>query len=219
MFDLDGTLVDSRHDLAGAINVLRGELGAAPLPVEGVVAMVGRGARVLVARALEDVLPTSESEPFDRAFSRFLDLYFERCLVATRPYDGVREMLTALAGRVPLAILTNKPERHTLKVLSGLELLAGTGAQFEQVIGGDTLTTRKPDPEGLLLVARRLGTPIERVLYVGDSAVDAETAVAAGASLALVTWGYGTAEELEPFTPALRPETPVELVPFICPDR
>jgi len=215
VFDLDGTLVDSRQDLVGAVNALRGELGAAPLSLEQVVTMVGRGARVLVARALADVLPSSESEPFDRAFSRFLDLYLERCLDATRPYDGVREMLAALAGKVPLAVLTNKPERHTLKVLDGLDLLADTDARFELVLGGDSLETRKPDPEGLLLVARRLGAPIGRTLFVGDSAVDGETARAAGAPLALVTWGYGTAEELEPFAPVLRLETPAELLSFI----
>lgn len=214
VFDLDGTLVDSRHDLAAAVNALRRDLGVAPLTEDRVVGMTGRGARVLVEQALEDV-PGAEVDGEEGCLQRFLDLYFERCLETTRPYDGVREMLAALAGRVPLAVLTNKPERHARKILDGLDLLGGTGARFEELIGGDTLATRKPDPEGLLHVARRLAEPIERILYVGDSAIDGETARAAGAPLALVTWGLGTEEELRPFEALLRPNTPAELLAHI----
>ncbi len=210
VFDLDGTLVDSRHDLASAVNALRAELGFEPLAVERVVGMVGRGARVLVQRALAD--RWSDSEPgasarLDRAFERFLDLYFDRCLDETRSYDGVPEMLETLAERFPLAVLTNKPERHTLRVLEGL----GLAAWFRSVVGGDTLATRKPDPAGLHLLAGRLGAETGRTLFVGDSATDGETAKAAGAPLALVAWGFGAAEELERYDALLRPAAPDEL--------
>lgn len=210
VFDLDGTLVDSRRDLAAAVNALRAELGFEPLPVGRIVGMIGRGARVLVQRALAD--RWGDSAPgaavrLDRAFERFLDLYFERCLDETRPYDGVPEMLAALAERFPLAVLTNKPERHSLEVLEGLSL----AAWFRSVVGGDTVATRKPDPAGLLLLAERLGAQIGRTLFVGDSATDGETAKAAGAPLALVSWGFGAAEELDRFPAALRPTAPQEL--------
>ncbi len=221
VFDLDGTLIDSRRDLASAVNALREELGLAPLSLERVVSMVGWGARVLVERALRDRAAGGEpadaegSIDVDRAFERFLDLYDRRCLDTTMPYAGVPEMLGALAGRYPMAVLTNKPERSTRKILgaqSGLfHALAGQGARFQAVVGGDTLRTRKPDPEGLRWIARRLGVPVGHVLFVGDSAVDGETARAADVPLALVRWGFGTEEELAPFEPLLRPAKPDEL--------
>ncbi|MGD2114685.1 MAG: HAD-IA family hydrolase [Acidobacteriota bacterium] len=215
VFDLDGTLIDSRRDLAGAVNALRRELGLAELSVDRIVTMVGRGARVLVQQALEADseglhVPLHEGfdEIVDRAFERFLALYLERCLEETRPYDGVPEMLHALAARFPLALLTNKPERHTRRILAGL----GLAGFFRDVLGGDTLGTRKPDPEGLRLLAGRLGTPPDRTLFVGDSAVDAETARAAGTPYALVPWGYGGPGDLADDEPDLRPETPGDLV-------
>jgi len=212
VFDLDGTLIDSRRDLAAAVNVLREELGLAPLALERVVAMVGRGARVLVERALENA---GGAIDLDSSFERFLELYYRRCLDTTGPYAGVPEMLGALAGRYPLAVLTNKPERHTRKILNAqsalTRALAGRRERFRAVVGGDTLQTRKPNPEGLSWIARRLGVPVQQVLYVGDSTVDGETAQAAGAPLVLVRWGFGTEDELEPFDVVLRPADPEEL--------
>jgi len=204
-FDLDGTLIDSRRDLAGAVNELRRELGFEPLGLPEVVAMVGRGARLLVRRALPEEV---SGEAFERAFAAFLDRYDERCLETTRLYDGVQEMLEALAPRFALGLLTNKPERPTRKILAGL----GLGELFGAVIGGDTLAVRKPDPETLREIARRLAVRLPDLLYVGDSATDGETAAAAGVRLALVRWGFGGAEELAPFDAWLRPETPAELV-------
>jgi len=215
IFDLDGTLIDSRRDLAAAVNVLREEMGLEPLALERVVSMVGRGARLLVERALTDGLAGEGGIDLDAAFERFLELYYRRCLDTTSPYPGVPQMLGALAGKCPMAILTNKPERHTRKILNaqaGLsQALTGQGARFLAVVGGDTLRTCKPDPEGLAWIGRRLDVPAERILLVGDSAVDGETAQAAGTPLALVRWGFGTDEELAPFEPVLRPAKPGEL--------
>ena len=203
-FDLDGTLIDSRRDLAGAVNQVRHELGFEPLEIPEIVSMVGRGARVLVRRALPEEVA---GEAFDRAFAAFLDRYYDRCLEETRPFEGVEAMLEALAPRFPLGLLTNKPERPTRKILTGL----GLGEFFGVVIGGDTLEVRKPDPGTLRVVARRLAVRLPDLLYVGDSATDGETAEAAGIRLALVDWGFGDAEELAPFDAVLRPKTPAEL--------
>lgn len=211
VFDLDGTLIDSRRDLAAAVNRVREERGFEPLPVDEVVAMVGRGARVLVRRALPESVGGSD---FDRAFQRFLDVYLDRCLEETAPYDGVEAMLERLGGRLPLGLLTNKPERHTRKILDGL----GLAGRFREVVAGDTLSTKKPDPAGLRHLATPLETPVERTLFVGDSTTDAETAAAAGARLALVRWGFGTAEELAAAEAELRPETPRELTRAILGD-
>jgi phosphoglycolate phosphatase len=204
VFDLDGTLVDSRQDLATAINALRGALGLSPLSLAEVTSMVGEGAPVLLRRALpESVSGTA----FEDALARFLDLYHETCLAATRPYGGVEELLAGLAPRYPLAVLTNKPERHSRRILAGLGLLP----RFALVVGGDTLPTRKPDPDGLRWIAASWRTSPRRLLLVGDSAVDADTAAAAGSGLALVSWGYGRPEQLAGVA-AWHVDSPAELL-------
>jgi phosphoglycolate phosphatase len=185
VFDLDGTLVDSRLDLAAAVNVTRERMALPPLPVDAVAAMVGEGARTLLHRALPDSVA---GEAFETALALFLDLYYERCLDATPAYPGIPELLAALSPRLPLAVLTNKPERHSRRILDGLGLAAHVGL----LIGGDTLPARKPDPAGLLHIAAHWNTTPERLLLVGDSDVDVATARAAGTQLALVAWGFGS---------------------------
>src|SRR5262245_42980764 len=142
VFDLDGTLIDSRRDLADATNALIAELGGKPLSVEAVTAMVGEGAAVLVRRALtaSGLAPQTPG-----ALDRFLAHYGERLTVHTRPYDGLIDALSALRseGR-DLAVLTNKPGRPSREILDRLELTP----YFSQVIGGDTAAGRKPDPTG-----------------------------------------------------------------------
>lgn len=209
VFDLDGTLIDSRRDLAAAVNGVRGELGYEALPVARVVEYVGQGARNLVRRSLPGEVA---GEDFEAAFARFLDLYYDGCLRETRPYPGIEDLLDALAGRLPLAVLTNKPERHTGKILKGL----GLHTHLRCALGGDTLAVNKPHPDTLRETARRLGADPARTLLVGDSAVDAETARNAGAPAALVTWGFGTPQDLAPFQPVLRPETPEDLDRFLA---
>jgi phosphoglycolate phosphatase len=183
VFDLDGTLIDSRRDLATAVNRTRVELGLAPLAVAEIVGMVGEGARRLVEKALGAEVPP---ERFEEVFGRYLEHYRAVLLDTTQAYDGMPEALARLAARYPLAVLTNKPEDLSRAVLAGLGLLE----HFRALVGGDSLSRRKPDPAGLLLLAERLGAPPEDTLLVGDSAIDAATARAAGARFALVTWGF-----------------------------
>jgi phosphoglycolate phosphatase len=177
VFDLDGTLVDSRLDLAAAVNATRERLGLPSLAVETVTAMVGEGARTLLRRAL----PASiDGEAFDAALALFLDLYFDRCLDATRAYPGIDDLLAALAPRYPLAVLTNKPERHSRRILDGI----GLAGHFQMLIGGDTL----------LHIALQWSTTPAKLLLVGDSDIDLQTARAAGTPLVLVSWGFGPIE-------------------------
>ena len=148
VFDLDGTLIDSRRDLADSVNALLVELGAAPLDLDAVTAMVGEGAAALVRRAL-----AAAGIPADTpgALDRFLAHYDERMTVHTRPYAGIPETLDELRSHgLTLAVLTNKPQRASVTILERLDL----SRWFFQVIGGDSAAGRKPDPAGLMSIAK-----------------------------------------------------------------
>jgi len=184
VFDLDGTLVDSSRDLADATNALLAELGGARLSLDVVVSMVGEGAAVLVKRALE----RGGLDPdMPGALVRFLELYDERLLNATRPYPGMIEALAGLGAKFRLAVLTNKPERPTLEILRGLEIRQF----FSDVTGGDSAHGRKPNPAGLLDLAARAGVTAAETILVGDSPVDLETSRRAGTRICLTRYGFG----------------------------
>jgi phosphoglycolate phosphatase len=184
VFDLDGTLVDSRRDLATAANALVMELGGSPLSEEAVGDMVGEGAAVLVTRALAaaGVDPVTPG-----ALPRFLELYGRHLLDTTRLYDGVAEALETVSRRMPLAVLTNKPQEATDRIIDGLVIRRFFGI----VIGGDTPLGRKPDPSGLLHIARTNHVQAAETILVGDSPVDLETARRAGAKICIARYGFG----------------------------
>jgi phosphoglycolate phosphatase len=195
-FDLDGTLVDSRHDLAAAINLARRDLGLSPLEVDAILGMVGEGARNLVRKALG-----GEPEPalLERALERFFHHYETECTRRTRPYPGIDELLAALAPRWPLALLTNKPERFARRIVDAL----GWADRFDPLIGGDTLSVRKPDPAGIARIAERHRVAPAAVVLVGDSRIDAATAAAAGSAFVFVEWGFASTEERRELAGAL----------------
>ena len=183
-FDLDGTLIDSRRDIADSANELLSHYGAPALTTEAVVAMVGEGARLLITRVLA---AGKVDAPVDEALTRFIEIY-ERHLVAhTRPYPGIPEALGELLRRSKLAVLTNKPRRAALEILDHFDLLE----LFVDVIGGDGTVGRKPDPAGLHALRAQADARPEETLLIGDSWVDVETARQAGARAAFVTWGFG----------------------------
>ena len=184
VFDLDGTLVDSRTDLANATNALIVELGGATLPDSRIVEMVGEGAGLLVRRALT-AAGLDPGTP--GTLERFLLLYDERLLEHTRPYDGALDELEWLFTRAPLAVLTNKPGGATRRILAGL----GLARYFREVIGGDSPFGRKPDPAALLHLARASEVEPRETLMVGDSPVDLQTARRAGTRVCLARYGFG----------------------------
>jgi phosphoglycolate phosphatase len=204
VFDLDGTLIDSRRDITTAVNRVRAGYGLPPLRLEQVVTMVGEGARVLVERALGRELPEAE---LGSALSTYLAAYDEVLLDTTRPYPGVPEMLAALAGGYPLALLSNKGEAPSRRILSGV----GLAPFFRLILGGDSLPTRKPDPGGLALAAARLGVPVADLLLVGDTRIDAQTARAAGCAFALVEWGFPAPPARAEIVADLKAKEPGEL--------
>jgi phosphoglycolate phosphatase len=185
VFDLDGTLVDSRRDLASAANALLEESGAPPLDEEAVGRMVGDGAAMLVHRAFE---AAGHAEPED-ALSRFLALYGERLLETTRPYPGIVELLDALERGTAMAVLTNKPRAMAETVLSGL----GLRRYFSDVFGGDGPYPRKPQADGLRALMRAAGVEGDSAMMIGDSVVDLRTARGAGARICLAGYGFSFA--------------------------
>ncbi|MEA2692519.1 MAG: phosphoglycolate phosphatase [Acidobacteriota bacterium] len=204
VFDLDGTLIDSRRDITTAINRMRGGYGLPPLGLEQVVSMVGEGARVLIERAVGGELPPEELDP---ALRRYLALYDEVLLDTTQPYLGVPEMLAALAGVYPMALLSNKGEAPSRRILEGL----GLAPLFRLILGGDSLPTRKPDPAGLRLAAERLGVPAENLMLIGDTRIDALTAQAAGSLFGLVEWGFPRPPALDGIAADLRAKEPAQV--------
>ncbi len=184
VFDLDGTLVDSRRDLADSANALITEFGGAALPQEAIVGMIGEGARVLVTRALAAAALDPDAPG---ALPRFLELYDERLLAHTRAYEGVAPMLEAVRPGRTLAVLTNKPGRASAKLLEGL----GLRNFFEDVVGGDNPLGRKPDPAALEHLIQKAGATAATTLLVGDSAVDLDTARRANVRICLARYGFG----------------------------
>jgi len=207
-FDLDGTLVDSRLDLAEAVNRARGDVGLGPLAVDAILGMVGEGARRLVSRALGG---DPEAELLERAFAAFHRHYDAVCCDRTAPFPGVDGLVREVAARFPLAVLTNKPERFARRIVGHL----GWAELLPVIVGGDTFASRKPDPEGLRAVAERLGAETGATLLVGDSRVDSETAHAAGAPFVFVEWGYARDEERQELASAARIERPADLIDLL----
>lgn len=183
VFDLDGTLIDSRTDLADAANALIEERGGLRLPEEDIGRMVGEGAGVLVKRAL-----AAAGVPMDEAsVRRFLELYDERLLSTTRPYPGIVEALAELRDVGQIAVLTNKPLAPARRLLDELDL-----AQYvATAIGGDGIFPRKPDPGSLVYLIESFGAERHNTVMVGDSWIDCQTARNARTRLCLAGYGFG----------------------------
>ena len=184
VFDLDGTLIDSRQDLADAANAMLHTYGAPSLPVDDVVAMVGEGAKILVTRALTRAGLAVDP---DEALPHFLEAYNERLTVNTVPYAGVPDTLARLNGHARVSVLTNKPQQPTERILQAL----GLASHVHAAIGGDTPHGRKPSPHALAALISRSGVPAAETLMVGDSWVDVSTAQAGGIDACLVAYGFG----------------------------
>ena len=185
VFDLDGTLVDSRRDIADAANALLQDCGAEPLPETRIGRMVGDGAATLVARAFE----FSGIERPPDALERFLSFYDQRLLNHTRPYPGMTAILDMLGLRAQLAVLTNKPIAATRRILAGLDLARHFAD--DAVIGGDGTFPRKPDPAGLRHLIDRAGVGSQSALLVGDSVIDWRVARGASTPVCLARYGFG----------------------------
>jgi phosphoglycolate phosphatase len=185
VFDLDGTLVDSREDIADSANATLVSYGAQPLSEDAIGRMVGDGAPTLIVRAFA---AAGLARPAD-ALDRFLSIYDARLLNHTRPYAGIPELLAELASRSTLAVLTNKPLAAARRILDGLDL----SRHFEpdRIVGGDGPFPRKPDPRGLTHLMASAGAAADATVLVGDSVIDWRTACAAATKVCLARYGFG----------------------------
>jgi phosphoglycolate phosphatase len=191
IFDLDGTLADTREDLADAMNRV---LAAERLPVHDYAAfgaMIGAGVRNLVTEALPAERRTDEMVA--RCTAAMMADYGRHCLVNTRLYDGVAETVTRLrAGGVRLAVLSNKPDELTREIVGSLL----RGDDFDEIVGARPDLPPKPDPAGALRVGRRLGIAAGSIAFVGDTGIDMATATAAGMVAVGASWGFRPVGEL-----------------------
>lgn len=184
IFDLDGTLIDSKLDLAHAVNATRAFMRLPAIEHDTVYSYVGNGAPVLIRRALGAAASDAQVQ---EALEFFLAYYREHMLDYTVLYPGVRESLDRLRGAgVKMAVLTNKPERISRAIVDGL----GVGGHFEQVYGGNSFSRKKPDPIGIDTLVDETGALRDRTLMVGDSAVDIQTARNARVRSCGVTYGF-----------------------------
>ena len=203
IFDLDGTLVDTKADLAAATNHVLASFALPQLSLAQVAGYVGYGARVLVERALGP----AHAGLVSRGFTLFMEYYGAHLLDHTRPYAGIEQLLaTAQAQGVILSVLTNKPEAPSRAILTGL----GLAPYFREIVGGDTLPTKKPDPQGVTYLRRLTGIDLHKTLLIGDSRVDYETGRAAGVTTCGVTWGFGV-KDFATLPPQFMVNTPEQL--------
>jgi phosphoglycolate phosphatase len=194
VFDLDGTLVDSKLDLALSVNAMRAEMGLAPLPLELITSYIGHGATLLVRRALGDYATAENAE---KGLAFFLAYYRDHMLDNTAPYPGVAEALEKLGG-YKMAVLTNKPVNFSREMLTRL----GFASYFAYIYGGNSFPQKKPDPMGLHKLMEDLQISSRETLMVGDSDTDVLTGRNAGVWTCGVTYGFG-AHTLQKVSPDL----------------
>lgn len=190
IYDLDGTLIDSRRDIANAVNWTLKELGLRELPSERIDSFVGNGVTNLMRRTLEEV--GCAVPPVRRAIQLFRARYGEHLLDDTCLYPSVKKVLEFFKDRKQ-AVMTNKPEDFSLTILRGLAI----DSYFFRVVGGDRGFPKKPAPEALLEILRESQVPSREAILVGDSAIDIKTGRNAGVKTLGVTYGFGSLEEIQ----------------------
>ena len=200
IFDLDGTLVDSKKDLINSVNAMRSFMQLPALDEPLIASYIGRGAPALMRSALGD---EASQQEVDRALEFFLGYYREHMLDETRLYPGVAESLDRFhAGGFPMAILTNKPVGFSQLMIERLNL----SGHFLKIYGGNSFEQKKPHPIGIETLLAETGSRKEEALMIGDSAVDIRTARNAGVESCGVTYGF-------------QPETFVDEPPDFTVDR
>lgn len=211
IFDLDGTLIDSRLDLVHSVNAALRHIGRPGLPDHVIASYVGDGAPILIQRALGNDAQTVDEAVIRKGLEFFLSYYREHKLDHTTVYPGIVEALAAIQnssnGRPrKLAVLTNKPVNPSRAIIEALNL----APYFSQVYGGNSFATKKPDPEGALRLLDEIGVAADQAAMVGDSHTDVETGHNAGLWTVGVSYGFAP-QTLADASPDLLVDHPREL--------
>ena len=216
LFDLDGTLIDSKTDIAASVNLSLERLALPRLPEARVSEFVGDGIQKLIQRALREATGTEVPEDqVGKGVELFLEEYENHLLDSTRLYPAVKEGLDRLYW-AEFAIVTNKPEKLSRKILEAL----GLGHRFRTILGGDSISLRKPDPAPLREAMRRCGATAQETVMVGDSPADIKAGRAAGVRTCGIAGGFRGREALEAAGCDLIIESIAELsVHFLPPDK
>jgi len=206
VFDLDGTLVDSKQDLASSVNAMRREMGLPPLSLDLIGSYIGHGVTLLVRRSLGT---HATGENVEKGLAFFLGYYRDHMLDHTSPYPGVAEALEKLRGH-KMAVLTNKPVNFSREMVTRL----GFAPYFAYIYGGNSFPKKKPDPIGLHTLMAELQVSARETLMVGDSDTDILTGRNAGAWTCGVTYGFG-AHTLQQVPPDLVIDDMRDLPPLL----
>ena len=207
MFDLDGTLADTGHDLADAVNFTRAHFDCRALPDQAIYAHVGRG----IEHLLKQALPEESPNHFDDVMRVFLDRYEHHLLDRTVLYPGVREILDYFRDKRRV-VISNKIERLAVAVVRGL----GVDDQFDTILGGDSAAEKKPHPALLNLVLRRFQISAGRALMIGDGNTDIDAGKGAGVLTCGVTYGLGNKDDLIAAKPDFLIENLSQLTAYFC---
>ena len=183
IFDLDGTLIDSKRDLIHSVNAMLVEMGRGELAEDTIAGYIGHGAPQLVGNALGK---NATPEEVQHGLQFFLGYYEEHKMDTTCAYPGVEETLEKLAA-LPIAVLTNKPVGISKRILDSF----GLSKYFRAIYGGNSFETKKPDPLGANTILREFRVAPREALLIGDSEVDIQTARNAGTLAAAVNYGFG----------------------------
>ena len=210
LFDLDGTLLDSLEDLGNSVNRLLAERGFPTHDLDRYRYFVGDGAMMMITRALPK--QKRKNDVIQACVHAFQKDYSQNWNVKTSLYDGIAEMLDELTAlKLKLAVLSNKPHEFTKQCVDALL----SSWRFKIILGQRDEVPRKPSPEGALEIAEYLNTKPENILYLGDSAVDMQTAVAAGMFPVGALWGFRSIKELKDAGAKALIERPLEILSLL----
>jgi phosphoglycolate phosphatase len=213
LFDLDGTLIDSRADIASAVNLTLAQMHMQPLQESFIADFVGNGVQPLIERSLREAAGREpESTQIQEGIGLFREEYGKHLLDQTRLYPNVKEGMDRLPW-AKFAVVSNKPEGFSRRILEGL----GIGNRFSLILGGDSIQNRKPHPESIFKAMDFCKSSPSETAIVGDSAVDIQAGKAAGIIACGVLGGFRPREELEAAGCDLIIKTLLELADYFRP--
>ena len=211
LFDLDGTLTNTLESMTYSVNLTLEEMGLSKITKDQCRLFVGNGARVLMEKSLKAAGDTDASR-IEEGMEIYGRIFDQNCTYHVTPYEGIPEMLKALKDKgIHLAVLSNKPDRQTVKVVKaifGEELFDYAQGQKEGI-------RRKPEPDGVWYLMEQMHVSKEECLYIGDSEVDAATGRNAGLKTIGVLWGFRDRKTLETAGADDLIDRPDELLQFV----